>query len=128
MTTEQRIAALLLAPPETLARIDTELSGRAAPSYDPTRLLTHAEAARRISASRTTIWRMQKDGFLQVVEIRPGVFRVAETTLAALVASARPRPSFGETRRSDKAKPLQSDARVLGMMRGRRCANRNQSL
>ena len=98
MTTEQRISALLAAPPAILARVDAALSGQAepAPTPPPARLLTHSEAARRLSVSRVTAWRMEKDGVLPVVEIRPGVYRVPESAIAALVGTARPRPSRRE--------------------------------
>jgi len=93
MTTEQRISALLTAPAGTLARIDAILSGKieAAAPQAPARLLTHSEAARRLSVSRCTVWRMEKEGVLSVVEIRPGVFRVPESAITALAGSARPR-------------------------------------
>ncbi len=95
MTTEQRFAAMLSAPAAVLARVDAALSGQAeaAPTPPPARLLTHSEAARRLSVSRVTAWRMEKDGVLPVCEIRPGVYRVPESAIAALAGSARTRPA-----------------------------------
>jgi predicted DNA-binding transcriptional regulator AlpA len=95
MTTEERISRLFTSPAAVLARIDAVLNGdaEAVLTPPPARLLTHSEAARRLSVSRCTAWRMEKDGVLPVVEIRPGVYRVPESSIAALVGSARPRPS-----------------------------------
>lgn len=91
------LVAIALIPDadERLERIAAVIDGKAntAPTPPTARLLTHSETARRLSCSRVTAWRMERDGVLPVVEIRPGVYRVPEAAIAALVESARPRPS-----------------------------------
>jgi predicted DNA-binding transcriptional regulator AlpA len=47
-------------------------------------LVTQKVAARMLSVSRVTIWRMAKDGVLHPVEILPGTVRYAYRELAAI--------------------------------------------
>ena len=78
MTTEQRLSAILAANPGVLRRIDSILSGEIEGAGDPgdRRLLSIAQTARALNLSRTSIWRMLRDGALPCVEIRPGSRRI----------------------------------------------------
>jgi excisionase family DNA binding protein len=69
---------LLAATPDTLRRVDRILSGEIETPTDPgdRRLLSIAQTARALNLSRTTIWRLLRDGALPCVEIRPGSRRV----------------------------------------------------
>ena len=88
MNTEQRLSAILAANPDTLRRVDRILTGEPTEgATDPgdRRLLSIAQAARALNVSRTTVWRLLRDGRLPVVELRPGSRRVpsqAVTTFA----------------------------------------------
>lgn len=78
LTTEKRMTLLLAATPDTLRRVDRILSGEIEGATDPgdRRLLTIAQAARALNVSRTTIWRLLRDGRLPTVELRPGSRRI----------------------------------------------------
>ena len=78
MTTEQRLSAILAANPGVLRRVDAILSGEIEGATDPgdRRLLSIAQAADALGVSRTTIWRLLRDGRLPCVELRPGSRRV----------------------------------------------------
>ena len=78
MTTERRMSLLLAANPGVLRRIDSILSGEIEGATDPgdRRLLSIAQAADALGVSRTTIWRLLRDGRLPFVELRPGSRRV----------------------------------------------------
>jgi excisionase family DNA binding protein len=89
LTTEKRLSAILAANPDTLRRVDRILSGEPIEgATEPTdrRLLSIAQAARALNVSRTTVWRLLRDGGLPCVEIRPGSRRVPS---AAVTAFAR---------------------------------------
>lgn len=73
MTTEQRLSAILAANPGVLRRVDSILSGEIEGATDPDRkLLSIAQAARALNLSRTSVWRMLRDGRLPFIELRPG--------------------------------------------------------
>jgi len=78
MTTEQRLSAILAANPGVLRRIDSVLSGEIEGATEPTdrRLLSIAQAADALGVSRTTVWRLLRDGLLPFVELRPGRRRI----------------------------------------------------
>ena len=66
------------ANPATLARIDAVLDGtdgRAAKTDDDCRLITYTEAAKRLSLSRPTVYKLVHTGRLQVVPL-DGVNRI----------------------------------------------------
>jgi excisionase family DNA binding protein len=75
MTTEQRLSAILAANPGVLRRIDSILAGEIEGATDR-RLLSIQQAADALGVSRTTIWRMLRDGGLPFVELRPGSRRI----------------------------------------------------
>ncbi len=85
MKTEERLAKLLNAPPETVRAIDEMLSGKAYPEEHSLRLLKMSEAARRLNVSRQTIWRLCHEGRLRTVEIRNGRRAIPENELLRFV-------------------------------------------
>jgi excisionase family DNA binding protein len=87
MTTEQRLSAILAANPGVLRRVDAILSGEIEGLTEPTdrRLLSIQQAADALGVSRTTVWRMLRDGALPCVEIRPGSRRVPSAAITAFV-------------------------------------------
>ena len=79
MTTEQRLSAILAATPGVLKAVDSILAGGIEGATEqPTdrRLLSIAQAARALGVSRTTVWRLLRDGRLPFIELRPGSRRV----------------------------------------------------
>lgn len=79
MTTEKRMTLLLAATPDTLRRVDRVLTGEpteGATAPGDRRLLSIGAAAAALGISRTTCWRMLRDGRLPCVELRPGSRRV----------------------------------------------------
>ena len=86
MHTEERFKLLLSATPERLAAVDAALAGHPETERPATlRLLRPGEAAKATGVSRTTIWRMHREGMLRGVELRRGSIRFAEAELRALV-------------------------------------------
>lgn len=86
MTTEQRLSAILAANPRLLARIDSILAGEIEGATDPDRrLLSIQQAARALNLSRTSVWRLLRDGRLPFVELRPGSRRVPSAAITAFV-------------------------------------------
>lgn len=71
------MARLLTATPSELKKIEAVFTGEGAtdPGGDR-RLLSIAQAARALNVSRTTIWRLLRDGRLPTVELRPGSRRI----------------------------------------------------
>ena len=84
MTTEQRLSAILAANPGVLRRIDSILAGEIEGATDR-RLLSIQQAADALGVSRTTIWRMLRDGGLPFVELRPGSRRIPSAAVTAFV-------------------------------------------
>ena len=79
MTTEQRLSAILAANPGVLRRVDAILSGEPIEgATDPgdRRLLSIAQTARALNLSRTTVWRLLRDGRLPFIELRKGSRRI----------------------------------------------------
>lgn len=87
MTTEQRLSAILAATPDVLRRVDRILSGEIEGATDPgdRRLLTIQQTADALGISRTTTWRMLRDGRLPFVELRKGSRRIPSAAVTALV-------------------------------------------
>lgn len=63
--------------PEQRTLLQDLVAGRSVPQSrtDQPLLLTQKEAARTLSVSRVTLWRMTRQGILTPVEIMPGMFR-----------------------------------------------------
>ena len=79
LSTEQRMTMLLAATPDTLRRVDRVLTGEPTEgATDPgdRRLLSIRQAADALGVSRTSLWRMLRDGRLPCVELRPGSRRI----------------------------------------------------
>ncbi len=73
MDNNERIIAFLRASEDQLKRIDAILEGGDRPSVkaEPeTRLITQEEAARRLGISRTTVWRLIREGALLTITQR----------------------------------------------------------
>jgi excisionase family DNA binding protein len=87
MTTEQRLSAILAATPDVLKAVDSILAGGIEGATEPTdrRLLSIQQAADALNVSRTTIWRLLRDGRLPCVELRPGSRRVPSAAITAFV-------------------------------------------
>lgn len=86
MTTERRMTLLLAANPDVLRRVDRVLTGEPTEgATDPgdRRLLSIQQAADALGVSRTTTWRLLRDGALPSVEIRPGSRRVPSAAVTA---------------------------------------------
>jgi excisionase family DNA binding protein len=84
MTTEQRLSAILAANPGVLRRIDSILAGEIEGATDR-RLLSIQQAADALGVSRTTVWRLLRDGRLPCVELRPGSRRIPSAAITAFV-------------------------------------------
>lgn len=87
MTIEKRLSAILAATPDTLRRIDSILSGEIEGATDPgdRRLLSIRQAADALGISRTSIWRLLRDGRLPFVELRKGSRRIPSEAITAFV-------------------------------------------
>lgn len=88
MTTEQRLSAILAATPDVLRRVDRVLTGEPTEgATDPgdRRLLSIAQTARALNVSRTTVWRLLRDGRLPFIELRKGSRRIPSAAVTALV-------------------------------------------
>nr|DAL90058.1 MAG TPA: helix-turn-helix domain protein [Caudoviricetes sp.] len=73
MDNNERIIAFLRASEDQLKLIDDILEGRSTPSVKEdavTKLITQEEAARRLGISRTTVWRLIKEGALLTINQR----------------------------------------------------------
>lgn len=81
MTTDIRFAKILVAPPDTLAIIDSVLEGTTRHEPASVRLFTLSGAARQLNMSRSSVWRMVKCGSIRTVKIRENAKRIAETEL-----------------------------------------------
>jgi excisionase family DNA binding protein len=85
MNKEALIGKLLAATPAELNRVAAVFAGETPTEPTDRRLLTIAQTARALNLSRTTVWRMLRDGALPCVEIRPGSRRVPSEAITALV-------------------------------------------
>ena len=85
MSTEQLMRRLLTATPSELKKIEAVFTGEGPTDPGDRRLLTIAQAARALNVSRTTIWRLLRDGGLPCVEIRPGSRRIPSQAITQLV-------------------------------------------
>ncbi len=83
LTTEKRMTLLLAATPDVLRRVDRVLSGEIEGATDPgdRRLLTIRQAADDLGISRTSVWRLLRDGRLPCVELRPGSRRIPSAAI-----------------------------------------------
>jgi excisionase family DNA binding protein len=87
LTTEKRMTLLLAATPDVLRRVDRILSGEIEGATDPgdRKLLSIQQTAAAMGVSRTTVWRLLRDGRIPCVELRPGSRRVPSAAISAFV-------------------------------------------
>jgi len=85
MSTDERLKKLLQATPEQLADVDAALSGQTESDRPSLRLLRTGETAKALNLSRTSVWRLHKEGKLRGVEIRRGSIRFSEEELRRFV-------------------------------------------
>ena len=81
MNKELLMARLLTATPNELKKIAAVFAGETPTEPTDRRLLSIAQTARALNLSRTTIWRMLRDGALPCVEIRPGSRRIPSAAI-----------------------------------------------
>jgi len=89
MNKELLMARLLTATPSELKKIEAVFTGEGAIEPTDRRLLSIAQTARALNVSRTTIWRLLRDGGLPYVEIRPGSRRVPSQAVTEFVQKGR---------------------------------------
>ncbi len=68
--------------------ISGELVEAQPPPRTSNQLLTQKNVAELLSVSRSTVWRMRRDGVLEPVEIRPGTWRYRSDQVATLATAA----------------------------------------
>ena len=76
---------LLTATPSELKKIEAVFTGEGATEPTDRRLLSIAQAAAALGISRTSIWRMLRDGRLPCVELRKGSRRIPSAAITAFV-------------------------------------------
>jgi len=96
MNTEERLKRIFQAAPEQLGAIDKILEGNILPRMEGAigpLLMGMKAAAKFLGVSRTTLWRMIKDGRLDRIEVLPGSFRLrrADLEMAAIGAGKNSR-------------------------------------
>jgi excisionase family DNA binding protein len=85
MNKEELIGKLLTATPAELNRVAAVFTGETPTEPTDRRLLSIQQAADALGVSRTTIWRMLRDGGLPFVELRPGSRRIPSAAITAFV-------------------------------------------
>ncbi len=85
MNKELLMARLLTATPSELKKIEAVFTGEGATDPGDRRLLSIAQAARALNVSRTTVWRLLRDGRLSCVELRKGSRRIPSAAITAFV-------------------------------------------
>jgi excisionase family DNA binding protein len=76
MNKEELIGKLLTATPAELNRVAAVFAGETPTEPTDRRLLSIQQAADALGVSRTTTWRLLRDGRLPYVELRPGSRRI----------------------------------------------------
>jgi len=85
MNKEALIGKLLVATPAELNRVAAVFTTEAPTEPTDRRLLSIAQAARALNLSRTTVWRLLRDGRLPFIELRKGSRRIPSEAITALV-------------------------------------------
>ena len=85
MTKEALIGKLLAASPAELKRVAAVFTGEGATDPGDRRLLSIQQAADALGVSRTTVWRLLRDGRLPFIELRPGSRRIPSAAITAFV-------------------------------------------
>ena len=76
MTKEALIRKLLAATPAELNRLAAVLAGETPTEPTDRKLLSIRQTADALGVSRSTVWRLLRDGRLPFVELRPGRRRI----------------------------------------------------
>lgn len=85
MSKEELIGKLLTASPAELNRVAAVFTGENPTDPGDRRLYNIQQAATALNVSRTTVWRLLRDGRLPCVEIRPGSRRIPSQAITQLV-------------------------------------------
>ena len=85
MTKEALIGKLLAASPAELKRVAAVFTTEGTTDPGDRKLLSIQQTADALGVSRTTIWRLLRDGRLPCVELRPGSRRVPSAAISAFV-------------------------------------------
>jgi len=108
MNKEKLIGKLLAATPAELNRVAAVLAGETPTEPTDRRLLTVQQAADALGISRTTCWRLLRDGRLPFVELRPGSRRVPSQAVTEF--ARRGATAVGASRRK-RSRSLQNGGR-----------------
>ena len=81
MNKDELIEKLLTANPAELNRVAAVLAGETPTEPTDRRLLSIAQTARALNVSRSTVWRLLRDGLLPCVELRPGSRRIPSAAI-----------------------------------------------
>ena len=81
MNKEQLMGRLLTATPSELKKIEAVFTGEGATEPTDRRLYNIQQAARELNISRTSVWRLLRDGRLPFVELRPGSRRIPSAAI-----------------------------------------------
>lgn len=85
MNKEELIGKLLTATPAELNRVAAVFAGETPTEPTDRRLYNIQQAADALNLSRTTIWRLMRDGRLPFIELRKGSRRIPSEAITALV-------------------------------------------
>lgn len=83
----ERLEKLLRADPNTLEQVDAILDGRSkfqTSNDDDQFLVSVTQAARLLSCSRTSIWRMRRQGVLDAIRLPAGGYRLRRSQVEAI--------------------------------------------
>jgi excisionase family DNA binding protein len=85
MGKEELIGKLLTASPAELNRVAAVFNGETQTEQADRKLYNIQQAAEVLNVSRTTVWRLLRDGRLPYIEIRPGSRRIPSAAITAFV-------------------------------------------
>jgi hypothetical protein len=88
MTDKSHLLVTLAGMPENDPRLEGVaglLSGKAKPEQQSLRLFRIGEAAKELSMSRCSVWRLMREKRLRTVEVRKGSHRIPEAELRRFV-------------------------------------------
>jgi len=89
MNKEELIGKVLAASPAELNRVAAVFNGETQAEPTDRRLYNIQQAAAVLNVSRTTVWRLLRDGGLPFVEIRPGSRRVPSQAVTEFAQKGR---------------------------------------
>jgi excisionase family DNA binding protein len=85
MNKELLMARLLTATPSELKKIEAVFAGETPTEPGDRRLLSIQQAADALGISRTSVWRLLRDGRLPFIELRKGSRRIPSEAITAFV-------------------------------------------